>query len=159
MTSKCRKWPKALYKGVVLWGVQWTLLIVALKKLLKSGLTHSKTKHFSDMWSIWCRFIIFYNSGKVKKVEIHFCKMSQMVAIAKLPSWYLAFFRFAWRSEKVEINFCKISRMVTIAKLPSWHFTFFRLWRSEKSRNSFLQNFANYDHCETAIMTPHFLSS
>ena len=50
--------------------------------------------------------------------------------------------------------------MVTIAKLPSWHFTFFRLtWRSEKSWKSFLQNFANGDHCETAIMTLHFLSS
>ena len=68
--------------------------------LCKKGALRSKTKHFSDIWSIWCRFIVFYNSGKVNKVEILFCKMSQMVAIAKLPSWHLAFFRFAWRSEK-----------------------------------------------------------
>ena len=56
--------------------------------------------------------------------------------------------------KKVEIHFCKISRMVTIAKLPSWHSISLRhSWRLIKSRNSFLQIFANGSHHGLAIIT------
>ena len=51
-------------------------------------------------------------------------------------------------------------RVVATAKLPSQHCAFFCLvGRLEKSRNSFLQNFANGGHCEIAIITLCFLSS
>jgi len=77
-----------------------------LRRTRKSKIIFAK---FREWWpSRICHYdtaIFFVLLNAKEKVEINFCKISQMLTIAKIPSWHRAFFRRPWGVNSFLQNF------------------------------------------------------